>query len=266
MLDRFDRPINYLRISVTDRCNLRCVYCMPVEGIRHIDQRSMLSFEEIAEFTKCAVEMGITKVRLTGGEPLVRKGIVSLVKMLALIRGIQDLSMTTNAILLPQYAMELKQAGLHRVNVSLDTIDPKEYAEITRGGDIQSAFQGIESARVAGLSPIKINCVIRESPDEPRALMVQRFCEERDLVARFICEMDIEKGQHGVVHGGSGGDCAHCNRLRLTSDGFLKPCLFNDIAFSIRKMDFREALRMAIGQKPECGGISTSHKFYDIGG
>ncbi len=266
MLDRFNRPIDYLRISVTDRCNLRCVYCMPAEGITLIDHSAVLSFEEITDFTRCAVEMGIRKVRLTGGEPLVRKGIVSLVAMLSSIDGVQDLSMTTNAILLPRYAMDLKRAGMHRVNISLDTIDPGKYRAITRGGDIQEVFGGIAAARQAGLFPIKINCVIKKSLEEPDALEVQRYCEEQGLMARFIGEMDIEKGWYGIVHGGSGGNCASCNRLRLTSDGFLKPCLFNDIAFDIRRLNFREALRMAIEQKPEFGAKSTSHKFYNIGG
>jgi cyclic pyranopterin phosphate synthase len=215
---------------------------MPAEGIRLIDHSSVLSFEEIAEFTRCAVELGICKVRLTGGEPLARKGTAHLVRMLSSIGGIEDLSMTTNAILLPRYAVALKQAGLHRVNISLDTIDE------------------------AGLSPIKINCVILDSPDEPDALAVKRFCEEQGLIPRFIKQMDIEKGSFGVVHGGSGGHCASCNRLRLTSDGLLKPCLFNDVAFDIRKMDYREALRMAVDQKPQAGARSNSHKFYNIGG
>ncbi len=266
MLDRFQRPINYLRISLTDRCNLRCVYCMPAEGIQLIDHREVLSFEEITEFTRCAAALGINKVRLTGGEPLVRRGVVKLVGMLSSIPGILDLSMTTNAVLLPRYAMDLKQAGLQRVNISLDTINAYEYRAITRGGDIGDVFRGIEAAKQSGLFPIKINCVIKRSPDEPAALEVRKYCDAQGLIARFIYEMDIEKGQYGVVHGGSGGNCAGCNRLRLTSDGLLKPCLFNDIAFSIRRMDYRDALRAAIEQKPEYGDKSTSHKFYNIGG
>jgi cyclic pyranopterin phosphate synthase len=119
---------------------------------------------------------------------------------------------------------------------------------------------------VAGLSPIKINCVIVDSPDDPDALAVKRFCEEQGLIPRFIKQMDIEKGSFGVVHGGSGGHCASCNRLRLTSNGLLKPCLFNDVAFDIRKMNYREALRMAVDQKPRAGVHSNTHRFYNIGG
>lgn len=266
MLDPFRRQIDYLRVSITDRCNLRCVYCMPEEGIRLIDHSSVLSFEEITEFVRCAVEMGITKVRLTGGEPLVRRGAVALVAMLAGIPGLRDLSMTTNAILLSRYAQPLRSAGLRRVNISLDTLDPEKFRAITRGGDIAEVFRGIEAAREAGLAPIKINCVVKSGPAEPDALAVKQYCEERGLIARFIDEMDIEKGQYGIVHGGSGGNCSGCNRLRLTSDGYLKPCLFNDIAFNIREMGYREALLQAVARKPQSGDKSTSHKFYNIGG
>lgn len=266
MLDKFSRQINYLRISVTDRCNLRCVYCMPEEGIKLIDHSEILSFEEINEFTKVAVEMGINKVRITGGEPLARKRVVNLVRMLSGIKGINDLSMTTNAILLKKYSVELKHAGLMRVNISLDTVDPEKYRQITRGGNIQEVFDGIEAAGKAGLSPIKINCVIKKTIDEPDAIAVKKYCDENELVVRFIYEMDIEKGEFGIVHGGSGGDCANCNRLRLTSNGFLKPCLFSDIFVNIRKTDYRDAVRFALAQKPECGISTISHKFYNIGG
>ncbi|PKL82563.1 MAG: radical SAM protein [Ignavibacteriae bacterium HGW-Ignavibacteriae-3] len=266
MLDNFNRQINYLRISITDRCNLRCVYCMPEEGIKLVDHSSILSFEEITEFTKTAVRMGIRKVRITGGEPLARRRAVDLVRMLSGIKEIKDLSMTTNAILLTKYAQDLKQAGLMRVNISLDSIDPEKYRTITRGGEIQKVFDGINSAIAAGLSPIKINCVIKKNIDEPDAAAVQKYCDENGLIARFIDEMDIEKGQFGIVHGGSGGDCANCNRLRLTSDGFLKPCLFSDISFNIREMDYASAIKLALDQKPECGLNSYSNKFYNTGG
>ncbi|MEW6654712.1 MAG: GTP 3',8-cyclase MoaA [Bacteroidota bacterium] len=266
MLDKYDRTINYLRISVTDRCNLRCVYCMPEEGIKLIDHSSVLTFEEITEFTKTAVEMGISKVRITGGEPLVRKGVVHLIGMLSRIDGIIDLSMTTNGLLLDKYAYELKTAGLQRVNISLDTIHKQRYAAITRGGNIDEVKNGIEAARQAGLNPIKINCVVKKSINEPDALEVKQYCDENGLEARFIYEMDIEKGEFGVVHGGSGGDCANCNRLRLTSDGFLKPCLFSDASINIRKVDYKEALRITVEHKPACGNLSTTHKFYNIGG
>ncbi|MFC2134117.1 GTP 3',8-cyclase MoaA [Bacteroidota bacterium] len=266
MLDNFNREINYLRISVTDRCNLRCLYCMPEEGIEQIDHDSILSFEEIYEFTKVAVEMGVSKVRLTGGEPLVRKGIVDLVGMLASIDGIKDLAMTTNGILLNKYAENLKTVGLQRVNVSLDTIDPQKYKTITRGGNIDQVFAGIDAAKKAGLLPIKINCVVNKSIDDPDAVEVKKWGDENGCIVRFIDEMDIEKGKFSIVHGGDGGDCTRCNRLRLTSDGYLKPCLFSDISASIRNREYHEAIGKVIVQKPECGFKSNSNKFYNIGG
>jgi GTP 3',8-cyclase len=147
MFDRFNRKLNYLRISVTDRCNLRCTYCMPEEGIRLFSHKDILTFDEIAGFTEVAVLNGVSRIRLTGGEPLVRKGIVTLVKMISAIKGIEDLSMTTNGTLLKQYAQDLHDAGLHRVNISLDTIDPVKFRTLTRLGDISDVFEGIDAAK-----------------------------------------------------------------------------------------------------------------------
>ena len=147
MFDRFNRKINYLRVSVTDRCNLRCVYCMPAEGIKLISHDQILSFEEIADVVRVAVTMGITKVRITGGEPLVRKGIIQLVGMIGRIKEISDLSMTTNGTLLKNFADDLAGAGLHRINISLDSVDPVKFREITRGGNVNDVFEGIRAAK-----------------------------------------------------------------------------------------------------------------------
>ncbi|MCF6184666.1 MAG: radical SAM protein, partial [Bacteroidales bacterium] len=165
MYDRFNRKINYLRISVTDRCNLRCVYCMPAEGVELMQHKDILRFEEIVEVVKYAVSQGVDKIRITGGEPLVKKGIVDLIRMIAEIDGIKDFGMTTNGIFLDKYAQQLADAGLHRVNISLDTINPEKYRKITRTGDITQVFKGIEAAKKAGLNPIKINCVVQKSFD-----------------------------------------------------------------------------------------------------
>jgi len=186
VLDRFNRNINYLRISVTDRCNLRCVYCMPEEGIRLLSHSDILSFDEIKKFTEAAVAKGVTKVRITGGEPLVRKGITTLVSMLSEIKGISDLSMTTNGILLKQFAGELRSAGLHRINISLDTIDPAKFRAVTRTGNISDVFEGIEAAKTAGLLPVKINCVVKESKEEEDAKGVTRFCENNNLEVKKL--------------------------------------------------------------------------------
>lgn len=266
MYDRFDREINYLRISVTDRCNLRCRYCMPEEGIQLLPHDQILTFDEIAGFTRTAVANGITKVRITGGEPLVRKGITILVRMIADIEGINDLSMTTNGVLLKKFADELHSAGLQRVNISLDTVDPEKFRYITRSGNLNDVLEGIEAAKEAGLLPLKINCVIKESKEEDDAVAVRRFCLENDLEIRYIHQMDLVKGHFSAVIGGIGGTCSLCNRLRLTANGKLKPCLFNDIELDVRKLGFEKAIKTALELKPGCGSFNKTGKFYNIGG
>jgi GTP 3',8-cyclase len=266
MLDRFKRNINYLRISVTDRCNLRCTYCMPENGIVLLGHKDILTFDEMTEFIEAAVSLGVTKVRITGGEPLVRKGITELVRMISAIKGIEDLSMTTNGVLLNQFAGDLRAVGLHRVNVSLDTVDPEKFSSITRGGNIDDVFKGIAAATSAGLLPVKINCVIKESKDEETAQGVNRFCEENNLEIRYIRQMDLINGHFSTVEGGTGGDCSLCNRLRLTANGKLRPCLFSNLEFDIRELGIAKALAMAIESKPECGSTNDTGAFYNIGG
>jgi cyclic pyranopterin phosphate synthase len=266
VLDRFNRNINYLRISVTDRCNLRCTYCMPEKGIQLLSHKDILSFNEIRDFTEVAVANGVTKVRITGGEPLVRKGITTLIRMISDINGIKDLSMTTNGVLLKQFAHELSVAGLHRVNISLDTINPEKFTAITRTGNISDVLEGINAAKEAGLLPVKINCVIIESKEEEEAKTVTTFCRENDLEIRYIRQMDLVKGHFSTVDGGAGGDCLLCNRLRLTANGKLKPCLFNNIEFDIRELGFEKAIKLAIELKPECGSKNETGAFYNIGG
>lgn len=266
MLDPFKRSINYLRISVTDRCNLRCRYCMPEEGIDMMAHDEILSFEEIEQLIKVSVEKGISKVRLTGGEPLVRKGIVDLVRIIASIKGIDDLAMTTNGVLLDCFAEPLKKAGLHRVNISLDTMDAKKFHYITRGGDISKVFDGIKAAQKAGLSPVKINCVVRNSADEPDALQVKKFCEDNGLSIRYIHQMNLEDGSFSKVNGGEGGKCESCNRLRLTADGSFKPCLFNESGYNIKEHGHNGAFDKAIKNKPKEGTRNKSGRFNQIGG
>lgn len=265
MFDRYNRAINYLRISVTDRCNLRCTYCMPEDGIRLLDHSAILSFEEIADFTRMAVASGITKVRLTGGEPLVRKNIVELVAMLAAIDGLEDLSMTTNGVLLSKYAADLKKAGLNRINISLDTINPDNFCQITRNGELAQVLEGIVAAQNVGLSPIKINCVLLGQPDE-ETKKLKVFCEEHGLSLRFIHQMNLKTGEFSTVEGGEGGNCKKCNRVRLLANGDIKPCLFSDLAYNIRKLGHQEALDLALGNKPRSGTYNQSGEFYNIGG
>lgn len=266
MYDSFKRRIDYLRVSVTDRCNLRCIYCMPEEGVPEMSHYDILRFSEIVEVVRYGVENGITKVRITGGEPLVRKGIVDLISMISQISGITDLGMTTNAILLKKFAKDLKKAGLQRVNISLDTMNPKKYFEITRKGRLQDVIDGIFAAKEYGLEPIKINCVIKKSKDEPDAIDVAQFCHENELHIRYIREMDLEKGYFWQVQGGEGGKCSTCNRLRLTSNGKLKPCLFSNIEYDVRKLGVEQAYDLAVKNKPKSGSINQSNHFNNIGG
>jgi len=266
MLDQFNREVNYLRISVTDRCNLRCTYCMPADGVEFTPHDQIISFEEILDVVKHGAKNGINKVRLTGGEPLVRKGIVELVKMISEVEGITDLAMTTNGILLKEFAKPLADAGLKRVNISLDTTDAEEFKNITRGGNIEEVYAGINAAKEAGLTPIKINCVITESKFEKNAQQVAEYCEKEGLQVRFIEMMDLKGGSFSVVDGGEGGDCATCNRLRLNSTGNLRPCLFSNLSFDTRKEGIKGAYNLAMRNKPKNGITSETVEFYNIGG
>ena len=266
MQDRFGRRIDYLRVSVTDRCNLRCRYCMPEAGVPLIDHADVLRYEEVAEFVRTAVGMGIRKVRLTGGEPLVRKGLIALVEMLAAIDGIEDLCMTTNGTLLAAFARELREAGLGRVNVSLDAIDPERFAWITRGGRIADVLAGIDAARAAGLTPIKLNCVVERSRDEPDARDVAAYAERNGLSVRFIRRMDLAAGKFHPVEGGDGGQCGRCGRLRLSCDGWLRPCLFSDRQVNIRHVGSAEAIREAVDDKPPVGTRSLGRPMNCVGG
>jgi GTP 3',8-cyclase len=266
MFDSYNRHINYLRISVTDRCNLRCRYCMPEEGVLLKKHQDILSFDEIIAVIEIAVKMGINKIRLTGGEPLVRKDIVRLVAMISVVEGVQDLSMTTNGILLGELAAPLKEAGLNRVNISLDTLNRAKYKELTRGGDLDKVLKGIDAAVHAGFDPVKINCVVFKSSDEADAREVKKFCLIKKLEPRFIRQMHLKTGEFSIVEGGTGGDCSRCNRLRLTADGMVKPCLFDDDAFSIRELGIENAILSALKSKPEAGCLNRTGEFYNIGG
>jgi len=283
MKDPFGREITYLRVSVTDRCNLRCRYCMPAEGLKMLRHEDILSYEEIVEAVVAAVGMGIRKVRLTGGEPLVRRGVLGLVSMLSGIDGVEDLAMTTNGTLLAGKASALKAAGLRRVNVSLDAIDPARYEQITRGGSVADAIVGIDAAIAAGLTPVKINCVVARSPDEPTgdpgpgvikefealgpdARDVAAFAADRGCQVRFISEMSLAAGQFSTVRGGTGGHCPTCNRLRLTSDGYIRPCLFSNLKFDVRKFGPRQAIRLAVAAKPQAGLTCDDRTMNGIGG
>ncbi len=188
--DSFQRPINYLRVAVTDRCNLRCVYCMPEEGVKWMSHSDILSYEELLTIIRASAELGISKIRITGGEPLVRLGITNFVRGIAQIPGIEDIAMTTNAIFLAKNAAELKKAGLHRVNVSLDTLKPERFKKICRGvdqgGDINNVLVGIKTAQEIGLNPVKINVVVMAGVNDDEILDFARKTVEEGWHVRFI--------------------------------------------------------------------------------
>lgn len=192
LADRFGRQHTYLRVSVTDRCNYRCAYCMPAEGLKWMQRDDLLTYEEIARLVAVFMRLGVRRVRLTGGEPLVRRDIVQLVRALGAL-GLDDLAMTTNGHLLPSLAAPLAEAGLKRVNVSLDAVDPALFREMTRGGDVSVVLAGIEAARVAGLSPVKVNAVMVRGQNEHQPLAIlQAFADRPDVQIRFIEHMPFD--------------------------------------------------------------------------
>lgn len=263
-LDRFKRPISYVRISVTDRCNLRCTYCMSGKNIQYMQRSDILTFEEIYNFVKHVVPLGISKVRLTGGEPLVRKGIVQLIEMIASVPGITDLAMTTNGVLLHSMAHMLKNAGLQRVNISLDTLNARKFKEVT-GGNVEDVIKGIKTA-INIFSQVKINAVYFENSSGEEKEKLISFCREKNIELRFIHQMNLKTGEFSIVEGGEGGNCKQCNRIRLTANGMLKPCLFSDLEYSIRELGIEKALELTLQNKPKCGTKSTKNDFFAIGG
>ena len=300
-LDPFGRSIDYLRISVTDRCNLRCIYCMPPEGVPHISHSEILSYEEIRLVVQAAAQLGIRRIRLTGGEPLVRADFPELVKMLSRIEGIMELSLTTNGALLKDYAQVLKQAGLSRVNVSLDTLRADRLQDITRLGELEDVHAGIEAAKEVGLYPIKINAVVIRGINDGEILDFARMTYTEGWHVRFIELMpfkgvaqpvpSVEVQQHvsslgrlepcmSITGNGparyyrlAGGQgtigfinplteiyfCSRCNRMRLTPDGKLRPCLLGDDEIDLRtplrsnaSMDeLKRLILKAVASKPE---------------
>lgn len=287
LVDSYGRKINYLRISVTDKCNLRCCYCMPGCGIISRSRQEILSFEEIVTIVKAAVKLGIENIRLTGGEPLVRKELVNLISSLNKIVGIKDISLTTNGILLRENAVELKKAGLKRLNISLDSLRQDRYRWLTRGGDLADVLEGIKQASKLEFSLIKINVLLLdemsrlEIPDFLRLTCENsfhiRFLEFMPMgsfykMGKFICGKevleiarrfcDIEEaniygngpakvykfknalGTFGIITPVSDKFCARCNRLRLTSNGFLKVCLHSDT-----KVNLRDHLRRGVSEE-----------------
>lgn len=266
LLDRYKRPITYLRISVTDRCNLRCSYCMPECGVEIKRHADMLSYEQIAEITRVAVGLGITKVRLTGGEPLVRRGIVDLVELLGRIEGLETLAMTTNGVMLPLYATALKSSGLQSVNISLDSLDPERYRRLTRGGQVEKAIAGVDAAVAAGFSPIKVNAVVSAESSPEDIALLEAFCKARGVRLQRIGEYHLDRDKVDFESFDRPPKCAFCNRLRLTADGYFKPCLHSDAEVPVDFANIETSIRQAVSIKPKKGTVCTNRHMVSIGG
>ncbi|MFC1916316.1 GTP 3',8-cyclase MoaA [Chloroflexota bacterium] len=320
--DSFQRPIDYLRISVTDRCNLRCIYCMPSDGVHLMSHGDILSYEEIYTIAEAATRLGIKKVRITGGEPLVRVGLPKLVQMLAKIKAIDDISLTTNGILLGHYAAELKSAGLLRVNISLDTLKPDRFKYITRGGNLDDVLNGIETAKSVGLNPTKINVVVMPGINDDELPDFASKTIEEDWHVRFIEHMPFSedtsasplvsvneirqrlsvlgklepcsfkgngpakyfrlpqaKGTIGFITPVSEHFCFQCNRLRLTADGKLRPCLLSEEEIDLRQplrsgmssAKLKRLIKKAVASKPlrhrlAEGRVPKDRSFSQVGG
>ncbi len=293
MIDGFGREISYLRLSVTELCNLRCRYCMPAEGVCKKAHEQMLTQEETVAAVTVAASLGVRKLRVTGGEPLVKRGIVSLCERLAAIDGIEELCITTNGLLLPALAKPLREAGVRRVNISLDTLDPARYEYITRGGCLAEARRGIEAALDAGFERVKLNAVLIGGFNDAEIPALAELTRTWGVDMRFIELMPmvdkgfgpeayvpveaVEKalpqlqaessdggvarlyrlpgaaGRIGLISPLSAHFCALCNRLRLTADGKLKPCLHSAEEFSIKGLDpeaMRAQFERAVMAKP----------------
>lgn len=309
MIDNYGRNIDYIRISVTDRCNLRCRYCMPEEGACLLSHDEILRFEEIERICRLGAELGIRKVKLTGGEPLARKDVVSLVERLGRMDGIDDITMTSNGCLLDRSAKALKNAGLSCVNISLDTLDPVRFAEITRRAVFDQVMNGIHAARHAGVE-VKLNCAVMEELTGREVLEFAEFSIREEIPVRFIEMMPIGQGRRfealdnetlrgliaqaypdmepvrrrkgngpavywqfadgkgcvGFISAVHHKFCGDCNRIRLTSDGFLKLCLAGDEGIHLRPLlrggagdeELKQIIREQIVRKP------VSHHFEEI--
>jgi len=266
--DRYGRKIEYLRISVTDKCNFRCRYCMPPEGIELKPREQILSFEEITEIVRVAASLGIWKVRLTGGEPLVRRDIEVLVEMLSQTPGVKELAMTTNGSLLtPSMAYTLKEAGLDRVNVSLDTLDPERFRELTGGGELGEVLAGAYAAADAGLLPVKINMVITAATTREEVEQMKEFCNENGFILQQIKEFSLYSRKKELPFSFDRPQpCSICNKIRLTADGYFKPCLFSNREIPVDMEDIENSILAAVGRKPLRGTACSNRSMRQIGG
>lgn len=305
MIDRLGRKITYLRLSVTELCNLRCRYCMPAEGVCKKSHFDMLTEDEMILAVEAAASLGITKLRITGGEPLIKKNIVSICRRAAAVEGIREVCLTTNGVLLPQLAKPLKEAGVKRLNLSLDTLDARKYAYITRIGDLETFWQGFYAAMEAGFEKVKINAVLMGGFNDDEIVPLSELTRKYPVDVRFIELMPMydsgdfdssafipftrvleqlpdavpaqqdggvaklyrlpgAQGNIGLISPVSAHFCGECNRIRLTADGKIKPCLHCADESSLKGLDFegmRVQLERAIWNKPAWhGDLDTAHR------
>lgn len=254
MIDHFNRDINYLRVSVTDRCNLRCKYCMPKEGFSYIGHNDILRYEEILRVIRTGVRMGITKVRITGGEPLVRRGVVDFINRLGSIPGLKDVSLTTNGVLLESFAAELYAAGIKRINISVDSLNREKYAEITRGGNLRDVLSGIREADRIGFAPIKINTVAIKGVNDDEVLAFVRHTIDKPYQIRFIELMPL-----GRAGGGYNG---HYLSNETVMEMIQRVYPLEVIDRSVSRSDGPARLYRIIGGRGSIGFISPmSHHF-----
>jgi len=312
-VDSCGRKIDYLRLSVTDLCNLRCTYCIPPDGVPKLSHEEVLTLEEHAEVARAAIALGVTKVRITGGEPLVKRGLLSLVRALAAIPGLETLALTTNGTRLAELARPLADAGIRRVNVSLDSTSPETFSRITRGGDVAAVVAGIDAALAAGL-PVKINAVLLAGVNTGELALLAAFARGRGAGLRFIELMPFDRavplfgeadalgalradGQEvaplpddpaephvrrysyrgaaiGFISPVTRSFCGGCNKIRLTPEGALKPCLASDASIDVRALirgphtpgDVERAVAEAIRRKPAAAPWSAPSEMWKVGG
>jgi GTP 3',8-cyclase len=268
MLDKFNRHITYMRISVTDRCNLRCRYCMPEEGVVPKSHNDIITYEQILEVAKEAVLLGIKKIRLTGGEPLIRKGILNLMTQLKNLPGLDELVLTSNGVLLEKMALPLKETGLDRINISLDTLDPIKYKQMTCIGDFSRVMRGIDATIAAGFKNTKLNMVVIPGTNDDEIANMQAFCNEKGLNLQRINHYSLN--DYDSIDRNYEAErplkCRDCNRIRLTADGKLKPCLFSDMEIPLDFSNLKESLTTAIMGKPRAGTSNSTKQNWQIGG
>jgi cyclic pyranopterin phosphate synthase len=238
---------------------------MPPEGVQQRRHEDLLTFEQMTAVARTAVRLGVTKIRLTGGEPLVKRDIVELVRMIAGIEGLRHLGMTTNGTLLKGFARSLREAELNSLNISLDTLDPERYRFLTRGGRIEDALAGIDAAREEQF-PVKINMVVLRDTASEEIVGMRRFCAERGLRLQLINHFDLGREKSESYGFDRPPSCARCNRIRLLADGMLRPCLHCDLEVKLDFSRLEESLREAVFAKPERGGICRNGAMSQIGG